>query len=96
MAVLNCDEVSRTSALEDLNVPIDFLHMPRSDNVASGIRLHPDGTLEIGVAQQQAAQTGESLDPHSGLFTLPEEAAHQLAVQQHLARSVVYTEPGIV
>lgn len=96
LAVLNCDEVSETAAQADLNAKIDFLHMPRSENVASSIRVHPDGKLEIGVAQDQAAQTGETLDPHSGLFTLPEEAAHQLAVQQHLARSVAYTEPGIL
>jgi len=95
LAVLHCETVSQ-STLQNLNVPIDFAHMPRLDNVASSISVTEDGKVVIGVAPEQAANNGQALDPHSGLFTIPEEAAHQLAVQQQLARLVVHSEPGII
>jgi hypothetical protein len=64
---------------------------------ATSIEIAPDGTVRYGVAlEQQAGAPHLLLDPHSGLFTLPEEAAHQLAVQQFLASQVIHSEQAKV
>ncbi len=95
LAVLSCDAVL-ASAMDDVQVEFAFRHQPRLPNVATSIEVSADGQLTVGVAQQQATAEGLALDPHSGLFTLPEAAAHQLAVQQFLASKATYTEPGIL
>lgn len=93
LAVLSCDQVV-AQAPQELQVEVRFAHEPRTANPASGVSISPDGVVTIGVDMPLALASGQSLDPHSGHFTLPEEAAHQLAVQQFLAAQVVHTEPG--
>ena len=75
---------------------IAFEHEPRIPNVATSIEITPGGEVRFGIAPAQGKANGLALDPHSGLFTLPEEAAHQLAVQQFLASQVVHSEPGLI
>ena len=93
LAVLSCDQVVAQARIE-LHVNVQFAHEPRTANPAPGVSISPDGVVTTGVDMPLALASGQSLDPHSGHFTLPEEAAHQLAVQQFLAAQVVHTEPG--
>ena len=93
LAVLDCDSV-KTVAPQVVQVAIEFVHEPRTTNPAPGVSIAEDGFISVGVQVTSALADGYSLDPHSGLFTLPAEAAHQLAVQQFLARQVVHSELG--
>ena len=93
LAVLSCDRVSQT-ALEEVLLEITFWHVPRLPASASGVEIASDGSVRFGIAHEQAAEFNLPLDPHSGLFTLPEAAAHEVAVQQFLASQVVRLEPG--
>jgi len=94
VAVMCCEDVVSQAALE-LQIGIDFAHEPRLPNVATSIEVSEQGQItRFGIAPQQAAELGQTLDPHCGLYTLPEEAAHQLAVQQFLVSTVIHTELG--
>jgi hypothetical protein len=95
LAMLACDPVCHSAPLE-VQIEVNFEHQPRTEPpVATSIEITPAGELRIGVALEQVvADPTLALDPHSGLFTLPEEAAHQLAVQAFLASKVIHTEPG--
>lgn len=93
LAVLACDQVV-AQAPQVMQVEVRFAHEPRTANPASGVSISPDGVVTIGVDVPLALASGQSLDPHSGLFTFPEEASHQLAVQQFLVAQVFHTEPG--
>lgn len=98
LAVLPCDLTARNAILE-VQTQVDFQHAPRVERLDGGVRaatsieIAPDGTVRYGVApEQKESRPDLLLDPHSGLFTLPEAAAHQLAVQQFLASQVVHIE----
>lgn len=93
LAVLACDRVSRM-AVEEILFEITFRHVPRVPTAASGVEIAPDGSVRFGIANEQATQFNLALDPHSGLFSLPESAAHEVAVQQFLASQVVHSAPG--
>jgi hypothetical protein len=96
MAVLPCDQVVSAAAEEDLQLAIEINHVPRlNPGCATGIETGEDGVVRDGVAYEQVAQDPTLLlDPHSGIFTLPEEAAFAFAVQAFLAQQVIYSEPG--
>lgn len=93
LAVLPCDQLI-LMAQQEVQIEIQVHHEPRVANVATSIEVSPEGEIRYGIAPQQALTLGLNLDPHSGIHTLPEAAAHQLAVQQYLVSNVVYVEPG--
>ena len=93
LAVLACDAVI-AAAEADAIAEVQFRHEPRIPNVAPGIIVALDGTVSIGVDRDAAAQAGQQLDPHSGIHTVPLEAAHELAFMDLLVSNVVHVEPG--
>ena len=93
LAVLECDGAAHIVEAASL-AKVAFQHVPRAPNVAPGVRTDVAGVLVVGVDRAAAASTGQLVDPHSGLFTVPLEAAHELAFQELLAAVVVYSEPG--
>jgi hypothetical protein len=93
LAVLACDAVV-AAAHANAIAEVQFRHEPRVQNAASGISLAPDGTVSIGVDRDAAALAGLPLDPHSGIHTVPLEAAHELAFMDLLVSNVVRVEPG--
>ena len=95
IAVVPCDSVTNQAHLS-LMVEASFRHEPRAKNVAPGTRIGPSGELVVGADEDTATKAGQILDPHSGLYTFPEEASHELAFQDLLAASVTYSEPGLL
>lgn len=93
LAVLECDGAAVTIDAAKL-ATVEFQHVPRAPNVAPGTAPDESGSLVVGVDRAAASAAGLVLDPHSGLFTVPTEAAHELAFQDLLAAAVVYSEPG--
>lgn len=95
LAVLSCDSTCEQS-LEAVGINISFRHIPRNEaNAAPAVTISPDGVVSIAAAHAAATESGQVLDPHSGVFTLPEQAPLELAVQQFLASQVVHSEPGL-
>ena len=93
LAVLPCDPTIQ-AGLAEMALALDFKHVPRVAQVAPGFEILDSGEMLVGIAPEQAAELGLRLDPHSGLFTLPEEESHRLAVQQFFASKVIHSEPG--
>ena len=95
IAVLPCDSVVVQARLS-LMIEASFQHEPRVDNVAPGTRVGHGGEVVVGADEVAATKEGQILDPHSGLYTFPEEASHELAFQDLLAASVTHSEPGLL
>lgn len=101
LAVIHCSSIA-VKLLEEFGHVASVSHMPRLEShvppvasIAPGLTIDEEGTVTYGLAIQQAeGKVDVGLDPHSGIFMAPEEAARTLAVQQLLASLVVYTEPG--
>lgn len=96
LAVLDCDR-TRAKAFAQVQTELEFKHVPRVETAATSIEVSPEGEVTMGVARaQQAMDAGLALDPHSGIFTMPDAAAHELAVQLFLSSQVVHAEPGLL
>lgn len=93
LAVINCEQAT-SSAMREIQLVIDFKHEPRLQPAAQGYEVVADGAIQMGLARVQAATHGTAIDPHSGMYTLPEAEAHRLAVQQFFVSQVIHTEPG--
>lgn len=87
IAVLRAGALHEES-LDAVMVAIECRHVPRIAHAT--VQVTPEGVIVRPAAGANAS------DPHSGIYTLPQEAAHELAVQQFLVSRVVYAEVGRV
>ena len=93
LAVINCEQATG-AALAEIQLVIDFKHEPRLQPAARGYEVLADGAIQMGLAPVQAVTHGIAIDPHCGMYTLPEAEAHRLAVQQYFVSQVIHIEPG--